>query len=155
MSEAGASLPGVVLALDLGDQRIGVAVSDRRRILASPMAVLQRTGDRRSEHAAILKLVEEVEATMVVVGLPLSLSGRRGPAATKALREIEDLGRELPVPVVAHDERLSTVEAHRRLRELQPAKGSSRAPTKKNRAVVDDKAAAILLESFLAKGEWR
>ena len=153
MSEAGAVLPGAVLALDLGDQRIGVAVSDRRRILASPMAVLQRSGDRRAEHAAILKLVIESDATMVVVGLPLSLSGARGPAAKKAMLEIAELERELPVPVVALDERLSTVEAHRRIREQQGSGRSSRSPVKKKRAVVDDKAAAILLESYLAQAE--
>lgn len=151
MGDAGAVLPGAVLALDLGDQRIGVAVSDRRRILASPLTVLQRSGDRKAEHAAILKLVIEAEATVVVVGLPLSLSGARGPAARKALLEIEDLARELPVPVIAHDERLSSVEAHRRLRELRPLKHTSRSPATRKRDVIDDKAAAIMLESFLAQ----
>ena len=153
MSEAPTLTPGAVLALDLGERRIGVAVSDRRRILASPMAVLQRSGDRRAEHAAILKLVLEAEATMVVIGLPLSLSGARGPAAEKAMLEIAELERELPVPVVALDERLSTVEAHRRLRELRGSERTSRSRAKKERAVVDDKAAAILLESFLARAQ--
>jgi putative Holliday junction resolvase len=142
-------ISGVVLALDLGERRIGVAVSDRRRILASPLTILVRSGDRRLDHEAIRRLVEESNATLVVVGLPLSLSGKSGPAATRALEEIAQLGEELDVPVVAQDERLSSVEANRRLREDQVARSKTRAPTKKRRAVLDDKAAAIVLEAYL------
>jgi putative Holliday junction resolvase len=138
------------MALDLGERRIGVALSDRRRILASPLTVVQRTGDRAREHAEIRRLVEEAGATTVVVGLPLSLSGAAGPAATRALAEIEELRELLSVPVVAQDERLSTVEATRRLRDATTASRNSRSPVKKRRSVVDDKAAAIVLESFLA-----
>jgi putative Holliday junction resolvase len=138
------------MALDLGERRIGVALSDRRRILASPLTVVQRSGDRAREHEEIRRLVEEAGATTVVVGLPLSLSGAAGPAATKALAEIEELRELLSVPVVAHDERLSTVEATRRLRDTTTATRNSRAPAKRRRSVVDDKAAAIVLESFLA-----
>jgi putative Holliday junction resolvase len=150
IAAGGIVVPGVVLALDLGERRIGVAVSDRRRILASPLTVVNRRGDRALEHAAIRQLVEECDATLVVVGLPLSLSGKTGPAATRALHEIAELEAVLSVPVVAHDERLSTVEATRRLRDAQPSKKNPRSPTVKKRAIVDDKAAAILLESFLA-----
>jgi putative Holliday junction resolvase len=110
-----------------------------------------RTGDRVREHAEIRRLVEEAGATTVVVGLPLSLSGAAGPAAAKALVEIEELRVLLPVPVVAFDERLSTVEAQRRLRDSATATRNSRSPVKKRRQVVDDKAAAIVLESFLAR----
>jgi putative Holliday junction resolvase len=143
-------LPGPAMALDLGERRIGVALSDRRRILASPLTVVVRTGDRAREHEEIRRLVEEAGATTVVVGLPLSLSGASGPAASRALAEIEELRAMLPVPVVAQDERLSTVEAQRRLRDTTTATRNSRSPAKKRRAVVDDKAAAIVLESFLA-----
>jgi putative Holliday junction resolvase len=138
------------MALDLGERRIGVALSDRRRILASPLTVVNRSGNRAREHEEIRRLVEEAGATTVVVGLPLSLSGASGPAATRALAEIEELRAVLGVPVVAHDERLSTIEARRRLRERPDAARSSRSPVKRQRAVVDDKAAAIVLESFLA-----
>lgn len=144
------AVPGPAMALDLGDRRIGVALSDRRRILASPLTVVLRSGDRAREHAEICRLVEEAGATTVVVGLPLSLSGAAGPAAAKALIEIEELRALLPVPVVAFDERLSTVEAQRRLRDTTTANRNSRSPVKKRRQVVDDKAAAIVLESFLA-----
>jgi putative Holliday junction resolvase len=145
-----AGLPGPAIALDLGERRIGVALSDRRRILASPLTVVLRSGDRAREHEEIRRLVEEAGATTVVVGLPLSLSGAAGPAATRALAEIEELRVLLSVPVVAHDERLSTVEATRRLRDSSTATRNSRSPVKKRRSVVDDKAAAIVLESFLA-----
>jgi putative Holliday junction resolvase len=143
-------IPGPALALDLGERRIGVAVSDRRRVLARPMSVVTRRGDHAREHAEIRQLVEESGATTVVVGLPLSLSGKSGPAATRALAEIEELRLALDVPVVAHDERLSTVEATRRLRDNRLEQRSARSPAKKRRAVVDDVAAAILLESYLA-----
>ena len=146
----GMVIPGVVLALDLGERRIGVAVSDRRRILASPFTVISRLGNRAKEHDAIRQLVDECDATLVVVGLPISLSGKTGPAAGRALAEIAELEAVLSVPVVAHDERLSTVEATRRLRESKPSKKSPRSPTSKKRAIVDDLAAAVLLESFLA-----
>jgi putative holliday junction resolvase len=144
--------PGPALGLDLGERRIGVALSDRRRILASPWTVLQRVGDRAREHEEIRRLVEEAGATIVVVGMPTSLSGKSGPAATRAFAEIEELRRILSVPVVEQDERLSSVEASRRLRENESS-GSrpSRSPAKKRRVVLDDKAAAILLESYLAK----
>jgi putative Holliday junction resolvase len=149
MAEADDAI-GPALALDLGERRIGVAVSDRRRVLARPMTVVTRRGDRAKEHAEIRQLVEESGATTVVVGLPLSLSGKSGPAATKALAEIEELRVVLGVPVVAPAERLSTVEATRRLRDDRLEQRSSRSPAKKRRAVVDDVAAAILLESYLA-----
>ena len=114
------------------------------------MTVVTRRGDRVKEHAEIRQLVEECGATTVVVGLPLSLSGKSGPAATKALAEIEELRLVLGVQVVAHDERLSTVEATRRLRDDRLEQRSPRSPAKKRRAVVEDVAAAILLESYLA-----
>ena len=152
MSEARASdaVEGVVLALDLGDQRIGVAVSDRRRILASPLTIVTRKGDRARDHEEIRRLVDECGATIVVVGLPLSLSGSSGPAAKKARAEIADLEKVLPVDVVAHDERFSTVEAVRRMAETRLEHVGSRSPSKKRRVIVDDKAAAVLLESYLA-----
>ena len=67
-----------MLGLDLGTKRIGVAISDRSGTLASPLVVLPRSGDRRRDHEAIRKLVEDEEAEAVVVGLPLSLDGSVG-----------------------------------------------------------------------------
>lgn len=131
-----------VLGLDIGTRRIGVAVSDPSGAMASPYVVLHRTGDRGRDHRAVADLVSEVEAERVVVGLPLSLNGRTGPAARQVLDEVEQLRAALPVPVECHDERLSTVTAERTLREAG-TKASAR------RAVIDKVAAAVLLQSWL------
>ena len=131
-----------VLALDLGSKRIGVAVSDPSETIASPDRVLERTGSRARDHKAIGELVAEWEAELVVVGLPLSLSGDDGPAARATREEVAELARDLTVPVELHDERLTTVTASR---TLQEAKMTADA----RRRVVDKVAAAVLLQSWL------
>lgn len=131
-----------VLALDLGSRRIGVAVSDASGTLASPRRVLQRAGTRHADHQAVAELVAEVGAERVVVGLPLSLNGRSGPAVRLVLAEVEELQARLPVPVECHDERFTTVSAHG---ALAAAGLGGRA----RRKVVDQAAAAILLQSWL------
>jgi putative holliday junction resolvase len=134
--------PGRVLALDLGSKRIGVAVSDDGRRVATPIEVLARTGDRRGDHRRIAALVQEWEATTVLVGLPRSLDGGLGPAARGVLAEVDHLAATLGVPVETYDERLTTVTAERRLRELELS-GPQR------RRVVDAVAAAVLLQTWL------
>ncbi|MBV9285545.1 MAG: Holliday junction resolvase RuvX [Acidimicrobiia bacterium] len=131
---------GRVLGLDLGTRRIGVAVSSGT--IATPHSVLERGGDRASDHAAIAALVDEVGAERVVVGLPLSLDGRMGPAATAAAHEAVALGDVLTVPVETYDERLTTVTADRSLSSLG-LKGQAR------RRVVDKVAAAVILQAWL------
>lgn len=131
-----------VLALDLGSRRIGVAVSDPKGVLASPVTVVARRGDRAAEHRAIVALVTEHEAERVVVGLPLSLDGSDGPAAVAARAEAVELSRAVGVPVELHDERLTTVTANRVLAE-QGLDARAR------RRVVDQVAAAVLLQSWL------
>lgn len=131
-----------VLALDLGSARIGVAVSDAGGILASPRTVLSRSGQRARDHDRIAALVAEEEAGLVVVGLPLSLDGGEGPAATAARSEAAELAAVLPVPVELHDERLSTVTASRLLAE-RGLDGRAR------RKVVDQAAAAVILQAWL------
>ncbi len=152
------------MALDLGAARIGVAVSDGRRRVASPYEVLARTGDEASDNQAIARLVEEVGATTVVVGLPVQLDGRVGTAAAAALAVVDrlraDLGARLGVEVVTADERLSTVEAHRRRVEQLRARDAARRGGRGGRAgtpsrsagrrpVVDHVAAAVFLQSWL------
>ena len=131
-----------MLGLDLGSRRIGVAVSDSAGAVATPYTVLQRTGDRGRDHRAVADLVEEVGAERVVVGLPLSLDGTMGPAATAMVAEAGELRASLPVPVDTHDERLTTVTADRSLREMR-MKADAR------RRVVDKVAAAVMLQSWL------
>ena len=142
---------GRAVGIDLGDRRIGVAASDRDRTLAHPEQVVVRSGDLARDHEAIAGIVAELDAVVVVVGLPLSLSGRGGPAARKIADETESLRSRLAVPVVAQDERLSTVEATRRRAEARPRR--ARQPTAKRRPVVDDLAAAVLLQAWIDGGE--
>jgi putative Holliday junction resolvase len=132
--------PGRVLGLDLGDVRIGVAISDDDRRMAVPLGTIH-TG-APADLKAIAKLVEEHAATTVVVGLPLSMTGERGPAAVKAGSFAEALRSFLHVPVELHDERLSTVEAERALREA----GVS---DKRRRHQVDEVAATVILQAWL------
>ncbi len=134
-----------VLGLDLGSRRIGVAVSDRSGTIASPYLVLDRSGDAAEDHRRISDIVSEVGAERVVVGLPLSLSGKVGPAADQTMREIEVLAEVVDVPVEVHDERLTTVSAQRSMRALGARAGD-------RRASVDKVAAAVMLQSWLDAG---
>ncbi len=131
-----------VLGIDLGSTRIGLALSDPSGTVASPHSVLHRGGGRAADHAAVRRVVTEHEVDAVVVGLPLSLDGSVGPAAQRALDEVEELRAALPVPVDTYDERLTTVTAEASLREA-----GMRADQR--REVVDKVAAAVLLQSWL------
>ncbi|HZQ27303.1 MAG TPA: Holliday junction resolvase RuvX [Acidimicrobiales bacterium] len=130
---------GRVVGLDLGTKRIGVAVTDPTKTLASPYEVIARSPDA---YARIARIVEETEAERVVVGLPLSMSGQAGAAAQSAQAEADALAELLPVPVELWDERLTTVTADRGMMELR-MKADAR------RRVVDKVAAAVLLQSWL------
>jgi putative Holliday junction resolvase len=136
--------PGRALGVDLGSVRIGLALSDPSRTVASPHSVLQRAGNHAADHRAIIEIVREQAVTTIVVGLPLSLSGAKGPAARAAEQEIEELRGALDphVNVVAHDERLTTVTAERSLDEAR-VRRADRAK------VVDKIAAAVMLQSWL------
>jgi putative pre-16S rRNA nuclease len=137
--------PGRVAALDLGARRIGMAYSDSGRSLASPWGTIERSGDPGRDRRAVVEAVREVEASTVVVGLPLSLSGEIGPAARAALDEttaLRALLEPLGVRVETADERFTTVEAERALR----AAGRT---GKAARRVVDSAAAMVLLQAWL------
>jgi len=133
------------LGVDLGTRRVGLATSDPGGRLASPYAVVEVTRDRAEMRRRLAAIVADEEIEVVVVGLPLSLDGSHGPAARAAEREAAALAREVPVPVVLHDERLTTVTAHRLLAE-QGIDGRAR------RRVVDRAAAAVLLQAWLDGG---
>lgn len=131
---------GRVLGLDLGDVRIGVAISDPDRRLAVPVGTV-RTG-APADLKAIAELVRAHEVTLVVVGHPLLLSGEAGTRARHAEAFADALRSFLGVEVVLQDERLSTVEAERALREAG-AKGRQR------RRAVDRSAATVILQAYL------
>jgi putative Holliday junction resolvase len=131
---------GRALGLDLGQVRIGVAISDDGRRLALPFGTIH-TGAPH-DVKAVAALVQEHGIGTVVVGLPLSLKGERGAAAAHAERFAEALHGVLSIPVVLHDERLSTVEAGRALRE-----GGT--PGRRRRDRIDASAATVILQSWL------
>ena len=132
--------PGRVLGLDLGDARIGVAISDDRRRIAVPLGTL-RTG-APGDVKAIADLVHGHDVTLVVIGHPLHLSGEAGERAHHAERFAEALDAFLDVPVLLQDERLSSIEADRALREAG-ASGRER------RRTVDRSAATVILQAWL------
>jgi putative Holliday junction resolvase len=139
------------LGLDLGTRRIGIALSDSAGTLATPYEVVIRSGDRARDLERIAALADEAGAELVVVGLPRSLDGSIGPAARAVLDEVDELRARLAeraVGVVTWDERLSTVEAERRLRSAG-VKGA------RGRRVVDQVAATVILQSWLDAGQPR
>ncbi len=141
---------GRLIGLDIGETRIGVAVSDSLGLLAHPYEVLVGYDpDRLADH--IVRLLAELGGARVVVGLPITRSGDEGEQAGIVRRFLEPL-RGRGVEVVFRDERLSTVEANRRLAEA--AGGRMR---RRRRARLDDAAAAALilqgyLESEMSSG---
>lgn len=131
-------MPGVVLAVDVGTVRVGVAASDPHRVLASPVETVPAPGLAR-----VAELVREREAVLVVVGLPTSLSGKAASASADMARSWAERFRALvDVPVELVDERLTTVTATAALR----AAGKS---GRKARQVVDQAAAVALLQGVL------
>jgi len=128
---------GVRLGVDVGSVRIGVARTDPEAILAVPVETVPRG---EGDVARIAQLAAELAAVEVVVGLPLSLSGRSGPAAAAARAFAAELAVAVaPVPVRLVDERLSTVEATRGLRE-------SGRKARSGRALVDQAAAVVIVQ---------
>ena len=131
---------GRVLGLDLGDAHIGVAISDDGRRVAVPLGTVPAGAPQ--DLKAIAKLIAENDVTAVVVGHPISMSGARGARAHQAEEFAGALRSFLQIPVELHDERLSTVEADRALREA----GAS---GKERRRVIDRSAATVILQAWL------
>jgi putative Holliday junction resolvase len=139
--------PGRRLGVDVGEVRVGVAISDPGGVLASPLVTLPRDRRGGADLDALATLVTEHEVVEVIVGLPRTLAGRHGPAAQTAQRYADELaGRLDEVPVRLTDERLTTVAASRTLRE-RGVRG------RRQRAVVDQAAAVEILQGWL--DAWR
>ncbi len=131
------------MALDLGARRIGVAVSDSDETVATPLTVLERHSDRPRLLRQLRELVREWEIEQLVVGLPIDLAGEVGPAARAVLDECDRLAEELAIPVVTHDERMTTRIADRALATRGDMDGRDR------RKVVDMVAASVILQDWL------
>lgn len=132
-----------LLGLDVGDVKIGVAVCDSLEIAAFPVGLVRRVGSLKRDTATVAALAVEQETEGIIIGLPLSLNGEIGLQAEKTQGFAKALANLLPMPVVLWDESLSSVEAE----ELLIRRGVSRA---KRRQQIDQTAAALILESYLA-----
>jgi len=135
-----------VMALDVGDRTIGVAVSDPMGIAAEPLTVIRRGQSLKADLRAVEELVRTHDVSKVVVGIPIMLSGEEGVQAGKAREFAERLSKRLREPVIMWDERLTTVEAERALLEADESRA-------RRKEVVDKVAAAIILRSYLGRVE--
>jgi len=129
------------LGLDIGEARVGVAVSDATGTVASPLAVLDARA-LETDVGPLVRLVEDYEAEMLVVGVPVTLAGDEGPQAKEVRERADRLGGAAGLPVVYWDERLSSTEARRLMREA----GMS---DRDQRGAVDKVAAALILQGWL------
>jgi len=131
------------MALDVGSKRIGVAVADPSESFALPVAVVERT-NLRADLQRIADLAAEYQAAEIVVGDPIRLSGERGPAAERMDRFVEQLGKHFAGAIHRVDERMTTAQAQKTLIAADVRRS-------KRKAVVDKMAAALILETFLAR----
>lgn len=131
------------LAIDLGEKRIGVAISDPSRTIAQPLVTLKNRGFKKWV-AELRQLCDKYEVIKVIVGVPLTMKGRESQKTREVREIIEELKKRLPAAVEEFDERLTTLQAHATLRTLgkKPHREKSR---------VDQMAAVHLLQTVLDK----
>jgi len=132
-----------VLALDAGDKRIGVAVSDPLGIIAQGVTVITRK-NLEADLKEIEKIIGEYKAESVVVGMPINMDGTKGKSAEKVNEFVETLKSRLSIPVYTYDERLSTKESEKFLISADVSR-------KKRKSVIDKMAAQLILESYLER----
>ena len=132
-----------VLSLDVGDRRIGVAVSDPSETFALPLRVIERDS-LRADLASIVEIAADYAADTIVVGDPITLSGRRGTASERINKFCAALARAFAGNVEKFDERLTTAQATRALIDADVSRA-------KRKRVVDRMAAALILDGYLAR----
>jgi putative Holliday junction resolvase len=146
------------MALDVGEVRIGVAVSDATGFLASPYTVLHNSRDEQRTWAAIERLINETEAEGLIVGLPISLDGQLHAQGERVQAFAQGLRAHISIPLTLWDERLSTVEAQRLLAEQgqqrwgkQRKRAGRRGAQMRRRSAleIDAMAAAVILQDYL------
>ena len=130
------------LGLDVGTKRIGIAVSDELGLTAQPVMTLEVRRNRREDLRSIARLARRYEVAGIVVGRPLHISGELSPRARKTEEFAAELGELCGIPIYLWDERLTTREAQ----QLLYQSGRKRL---EHRAVVDQVAATLILQSFL------
>jgi putative Holliday junction resolvase len=149
-----------LIALDVGDVRIGVALSDASGFLASPYTTLRVSRDETQTWEDIQRLIRETEADGLVVGLPISLDGQIHAQGARIQAFVERLKQHITIPITLWDERLSTVEAQRlRTQREQEAQGERARSTsrrangsgrrRRKRQEIDALAAAVILQEYL------
>ena len=143
IADFAAALPreGALAGLDLGTKTIGVAISDRRRQVATPITVIRRV-KFTPDAVALLKLLGEREVTGIVFGLPLNMDGSSGPRVQATQAFARNLEKLTDLPITFWDERLSTVAAERALLEADTSR-------KKRGEVIDQVAAGFILQGAL------
>lgn len=130
-----------ILALDVGESRIGLALSDPTGLLASPIKALE-LNDGEAAHDQAARRASDLELSEIVVGMPYSMSGERGRQAGRVAAFVRELARLVEVPVTTVDERLSTAQAERLLR-------GQGIETSRDRGRLDSAAAAVILQGYL------
>ena len=130
-----------ILGLDVGDVRIGVAVSDPLEVIAQPLASVKRISVSKDVES-IKRLAEENETGKIVVGIPKTLDDEVGIQAQKVLDFFESLSKALEIPIVLWDERFTTAEAERALIEADMSR-------RKRKKVIDKVAAVLILQGYL------
>lgn len=130
-----------ILALDIGEKRIGVAVSDELNLTAQGLETIKR-GDSASTFKKIKKLTEEYSVGKIIVGMPFNMNGTKGKSASLVEEFVKLLEREIPVSVETIDERLTTAQGERMLLEADVSR-------KKRRLSIDKIAAQLILQSYL------
>jgi putative holliday junction resolvase len=133
--------PGRLLGLDVGTRRIGVAVSDLLGITAQGLETLQRR-NKRYDFQHLARVIRDYHVIEIVVGLPKRLSGAESAQTQKVLDFVEDLKKKFPLPIHLWDERLTSVQATRLLKEAELS-------IEKRTAAVDRMAAMLILQSFM------
>lgn len=146
-----------LIALDVGEIRIGVAVSDPSGFLASPYTTVQVSRDTLQTYTAIQQLISEIEAEGLIIGLPISLDGQIHAQGKRIQAFAEHLKQHITIPLTFWDERLSTVEAQRLLTAREQDGGQRRqqggrttqARRRQKRQGIDALAATVILQDYL------
>jgi putative holliday junction resolvase len=141
VSSTSSALPGRILGLDVGARRIGIAISDPLGITAQGLETLHR-GNKKHDLHYFYKLIRDYDVKEIVVGLPLRMSGAEGTQAQKIQAFADDLRKQFKLPVHLWDERLTSAEANRLLRETDLS-------IEKRGQAVDRMAAILILQSWM------
>ncbi|HIF91624.1 MAG TPA: Holliday junction resolvase RuvX [Myxococcales bacterium] len=149
-------MPVRTLGVDLGSKRIGLAISDEAGEFSFPAGILESRG-RKKDIASLCKLIVEKKIGDAVIGLPIHMDGRRGPEAEKAMQFAEALHQASKIPVETLDERWTSKEAERLFQPAPQRRGTKQrktdrlSPEQRNRGVIDEISASIILRTYLAQ----